>query len=97
MVGEVLDKPSIEIGESNKGLDFLFISGDGPFRNSGNFNGIHLNGIVAYNDFEIFHFCPFKLALFRFQENIVFVKDFHRSFDHFPMFFQSLTKDQDIV
>src|SRR5271156_6776425 len=97
MVREVLDKPSIEVGESEERLHFLFISGDGPFRNSGNFDWIHPDGIVGYDDSKIFHFRPLKLALFRFQEKIVFVKDFYRSFDHFPMLFQSLTKDQDIV
>ena len=75
MVGKILDKPSVKVSESEKGLHFLFVGWDRPIRHSRHLDRIHPHGIVRDDDSKIFHLCPFELTLFWFQEKIVFVKD----------------------
>ena len=43
MVREIFDEPSVEIYKSNNGLDFPFVLGLRPLRNSGHFYRIHLH------------------------------------------------------
>src|SRR5271155_4336705 len=97
MMEKVLDKPSVKVSESKKGLHFLFVGWDQPILHSRHLDGIHLHGIVRDDDSKISHLCLFELTLFWFQEKVVFVKDLYRSFDHFPMLFQSLIEDKDVV
>src|SRR5271155_4341785 len=97
MMGKVLDKLFVKVSESEKGLHFFFVGRDGPIRHSRYFDRIHPYQIVRDDNSKIFHLCPFELTLFWFQEKIVFVKDLYHSFDHFPMLFQSLTEDKDVI
>src|SRR5271169_4865409 len=68
MVGEVLNEPSVEVSETKERLHFLLIRWNGPFRNSGNFDGIPADGVVRYDNSEILYLCVFELAFLRFKE-----------------------------
>jgi hypothetical protein len=43
MVGEVLDKPPVEVDESDEGLDLLPILRNRPFQHTRNFHRVHLH------------------------------------------------------
>jgi len=68
MVREVFNEPPVEVSKAKKRLYFLFAAWDGPFRDSGHFNGVHAYRVVGYDDSKIFHLCPFELTLLRFEE-----------------------------
>ena len=63
MVREILDEPSVEIYESNKGLDFPFVLRLWPLQNSGHFYWIHLYHSLQDNYSEILYPSTLELAL----------------------------------
>jgi hypothetical protein len=71
MMREVLNEPTVEVGETKEALDFLFIGRSRPFCYSGNLGWVHLYGVVRHNHPEVFNLGFLKLALVRFQEELV--------------------------
>ena len=50
---EVLDEPSIEVGESEEGLYLLLVRRSGPLGDTGNLDWIHRDGVVGDDDSEV--------------------------------------------
>src|SRR5262249_26970047 len=58
-LGEVLDEPSIEVGETEESLYVRLTVGDGPLSNASGFNGIHRDSVVRDDQAEVFDFRSF--------------------------------------
>ena len=67
MVREVLDELSVEIYESDKGLDFPFVLRLWPLQNSRHFYQIHLYRSLQDNYFEILYLSMLELTLLWFE------------------------------
>jgi hypothetical protein len=70
MVGEILNEPSIEIGEAKEQLHLFLVRWNRPFSNSAYLDGIHTDGIVRYDDSEILYLHTFKLAFLQFKKEV---------------------------
>ena len=66
-MGKAFYKPPIEVSESQKGLDFLFVSRSGPFQYSSYFSWIHFDGVMGDNHSEVFHRSFLEFALLQFE------------------------------
>ena len=62
MMGEILNELSVEVSEAQEWLHFLLVEWNRPFGNSGNFDGIHADGVVRNDDSEMLYLCMFKLT-----------------------------------
>ena len=67
VVREILDETSVEIHESDKGLDFSLVPRLWPLQNSGHFYQIHLYCSLKDNYFEILYPSMLKLALLQLE------------------------------
>ena len=66
MMRKVLDEPLVEVSEAKERLYFFPVGRNGPVGYSGNFDGVHFDGIVGDNDSKIFHSFLFEFTLVRF-------------------------------
>ena len=74
MMGEVLNKPLVDVSEAQEQLHFLLVRQNRPLGNSGYFDGIHADGIVRDDDSKILYLHTFKLTFLWFKEKVVNVK-----------------------
>jgi len=68
-----------------------------PFRNSLNFNGIHLDLSIPYNDSKVFNLRLVKFTLLWFEVKFVFAKSFHYLVDMFMMSIEVVVENEDII
>ena len=69
-VAEILDKGSVEIAKTQEALYILDCLRSGPFRDSLDFNGIHLDQAIANEYTQIFDFSLMELAFLQFKEEV---------------------------
>ena len=74
MVGEILNEPLVEVSEPKERLHFLLVGRNGPFGNSSDFDRIHADGVVRYDNSKILYLRAFKLAFLWFKEQVVNVE-----------------------
>ena len=67
MVREILDELSVEIYESDKGLDFPFVPRLRPLRNSGHFYRVHLYRSLQDNYSKILYPSMLELTLLQLE------------------------------
>ena len=94
---KVLYEPSIEIEETQKGLDVPFLPRYGPRPNTIHLDWIHPNLTMGYDHPKIFYFEFVELAFLRFAVQLVFLKFLQRSPNQNSVFLQSFCKDKDII
>ena len=70
---EVLDKPTVEVNESEKGLYLSFVRWLWPVYYTSHFH-VHFYMIFRYNQSEVLNSRLLKFAFFRSKEALVFCK-----------------------
>lgn len=72
--GVIVDKSSVEIGETKEGLNLLECSGGWPSVNGSGFGAVHGNTFGGYDEPEVFGAGGVELALFGLDVEVVFAE-----------------------
>jgi len=93
---EVSDKLSVEVGESEEGLHFLFIRQSGPLGDTSDLDRVHHNGIVRDNHSEVLDCGFLELALVGTEVELVLLQQLQNVGD-LLMLFKGFHEDEDVV
>src|SRR3979490_722895 len=97
MLREVWDESSVEVDETDEGLDLLFVGGGRPLRHTSYLHWVHFDLVVQDDDSEVFNASLFELALLMSEVQLVLTETFHDHAGDKAMFFQRRCKDEDVV
>ncbi|KAG6805159.1 hypothetical protein H0H92_000482 [Tricholoma furcatifolium] len=97
MMGEVLNEPSVEVGEPQEGLYFLLVSWRGPLRDAGHLHWVHLSGPMGDDEPEVLHSSLLELALLRLKIELVEAQALQNEACDATVFFEGLREDEDVV
>src|SRR5580658_702588 len=96
-LGIVLNEPAIKIAETQEALNFLLGFWGGPFRNSLDLDGVHLNLSFRDNDTEVFDSSLFKVAFVGFQIEIIILEYLKHARDESSMGVEIFGEDEYII
>ena len=74
MMGEILNKPLVEVSEAQEQLHLILVGWNRSFGNSSYFDRIHVDEIVRDDNPKILYLCVLELAFMWFKEKVVDVK-----------------------
>jgi hypothetical protein len=97
MVGEVLDKPPVEVDKYNEGLNLLPILRNHPFRHARNLHPVHLHCFFRHNYTEVLNVGSLEFALFGAELELILPQAFKHSPHHSLVFRQCLREDEDVI
>jgi len=94
---EVSDKPSVEVGESEDRLHFLFIRRSGPLGDASDLDRVHHDGVVRDYHSEILDRGFLELALVGMEVELVLLQQLQNAAVDLPMLFKGFCEDEDVV
>ena len=97
MFQEVLDEPSVEVGEFEEGLHFLLIHWSGPLSNASNLDWVHCDRVVRDNHSKVLDHGFLKLTLVGMEVEFVLLQQLQNVAGDLPMLFKGLHEDEDVI
>src|SRR3979490_2739696 len=97
MLREVQDESSVEVDETDEGLDLLFVGRSRPLRHTSYLHWVHLDLVVRDDNTKVFDASLFALALLVSEVQLVFSQPLHDYAGDGAMFFQRRREDEDVI
>ena len=97
MMGEVRYESSVEVDESDKGLNFFLIHRSGPFGHACDLDRVHLDVVVRDYHTEVFNPSLLKLTLLILEVELVLAEALHDKSGYLSVFREVFREDQDVV
>ena len=97
VMGEVRYESSVEVDESNKGLNLLLIRQSGPFRHTCDLDRVHLDVVVRDYHAEVFDPSLLELALLILEVEFVLAEALHDKSGYLSVFREVFGEDQDVI
>ena len=94
---EVSDELSVEVGESEEGLHFLFIRRSGPLGNPSDLDWVHCDGVVRDDHSEVLDRGLLKLTLVGTEVEFMLLQQLQNAAGDLPVLFKGLREDEDVV
>ena len=96
-VGVVVDEATVEVRETEEGLDVLHLAGCWPIRDGFDLVSRHGESVGGKAESEVFSGSSVEFTFLRFGEEIVFSEALEDFADMFLMGFDILGVDQDVI
>ena len=96
-VGESLDEPAVEIGESQEGLHLFLTIRSRPFRNPRNLHRIHFRLPMRDDEAQVLDLGFCKLTLIMAEVQLVLSESFEHQSCHPVMLFHRFCEDENVV
>jgi len=97
MFREVLDEPSVEVGESEEGLHFLLVRRSGPLGNDSDLDWVHRDGVVRDDYSEVLDRGFLKFAFVGTEVELMLLQQLLDVMGDLPVLFKGFRKDEDVI
>src|ERR1700746_3828046 len=94
---EILNEPSVEIHESNKGLDVLHLCWLWPVCDPLDLNRVHRYAVLGDDESQVIHLSTFELAFLRSEEELVGAEGLEYFSSDSPMVYKGGGVDEDVI
>lgn len=96
-LGEILDKPAVEVAKPKECLYVLDTLGSRPLHNNSDLDRVHAKRIVRDDKSKEFHRLSFKETFLWFGIEVILLKNTKDLIDNLPVLFKCLREDEDVV